>query len=110
MAPPDPRLESGAGAVPNRPLIAHHKMSIKLRAIMQVKWMEIERESHRNNDTWHTDFYPVVRSSRIIAYSTLWRPNGRGLHSTPFKWSKDQLEYHGSVYLINILLWGISTI
>jgi hypothetical protein len=25
----------------------------------------------------------------------LWRPNGRGLHSTPFKWSKDPLEYHG---------------
>jgi hypothetical protein len=25
----------------------------------------------------------------------LWRPNGRGLHSTPFKWSNDQLEYHG---------------
>jgi hypothetical protein len=26
--------------------------------------------------------------------STLWRPNGRGLHSTPFKCSNDQLEYH----------------
>jgi hypothetical protein len=25
----------------------------------------------------------------------LWRPNGRGLHSTPFKWSNDPLEYHG---------------
>jgi hypothetical protein len=25
----------------------------------------------------------------------LWRPNGRGLHSTPFKSSNDQLEYHG---------------
>jgi hypothetical protein len=25
----------------------------------------------------------------------LWRPNGWGLHSTPFTWSKDQLEYHG---------------
>jgi hypothetical protein len=25
--------------------------------------------------------------------STLWRPNGRGLHSTPFKRSNDQLEY-----------------
>jgi hypothetical protein len=24
----------------------------------------------------------------------LWRPNGRGLHSTPFKRSNDQLEYH----------------
>jgi hypothetical protein len=26
--------------------------------------------------------------------STLWRPNGRGLHSTSFKRSNDQLEYH----------------
>jgi hypothetical protein len=25
----------------------------------------------------------------------LWRPNGRGLHSTPFKRSNDLLEYHG---------------
>jgi hypothetical protein len=27
--------------------------------------------------------------------STLWHPNGRGLHSTPFKQSNDPLEYHG---------------
>jgi hypothetical protein len=26
--------------------------------------------------------------------STLWRPNGRGLHSTPFKRSNDPLKYH----------------
>jgi hypothetical protein len=39
--------------------------------------------------------YPVVQTSAILAYSTLWRPNGRRLHSTPFKWSYDQLEYHG---------------
>jgi hypothetical protein len=50
----------------------------------------------------------VVRSSRILAYSTLWLPNGQGLHSTHLKWSKDQLEYHGS-FLSNIPLWGIST-
>jgi hypothetical protein len=25
----------------------------------------------------------------------LWRPNGRGLQSTPLKRSKDPLEYHG---------------
>jgi hypothetical protein len=31
--------------------------------------------------------------------STLWCPNGRGLHSTPFKWSNDQLEYHGFSFL-----------
>jgi hypothetical protein len=37
----------------------------------------------------------VVRPSPTLAYSTLWRPNGRGLHSTPLKRSKDPLEYHG---------------
>jgi hypothetical protein len=52
----------------------------------------------------------VVWSSRILAYSMLWRPNGWVLHSTPFKRSKDQLEYHSSLYLNNILLWGISTL
>jgi hypothetical protein len=30
--------------------------------------------------------------------------------STPFKWSKDQVEYHDSLYPNNIPLWGISTI
>jgi Tfp pilus assembly protein PilV len=35
----------------------------------------------------------------ILAYSTLWHPNGWGLHSTPFKWSKDQLEYHDSLFI-----------
>jgi hypothetical protein len=38
--------------------------------------------------------YPVVRPSITLAYSTLWRPNGRVLHSTPLKWSNDRLEYH----------------
>jgi hypothetical protein len=41
-----------------------------------------------------TVVYPVVRPSATLAYSTLWRPNGRGLHSTPLKRSKDPLEYH----------------
>jgi hypothetical protein len=42
-----------------------------------------------------TMVYPVVRPSPTLAYSTLWRPNGRGLQSTPLKRSKDPLEYHG---------------
>jgi hypothetical protein len=45
--------------------------------------------------TRDTVIYPVVRPSITLAYSTLWRPTGRGSHSTPFKWSSDQLEYHG---------------
>jgi hypothetical protein len=41
----------------------------------------------------------------------LWHPNGQGLHSTPFKWSNDQLEYHGSLsYLKSFSLWGNSTL
>jgi hypothetical protein len=44
--------------------------------------------------------YPVVRPSPILAYSTLWHPNGRGLHSTPLKRSKDPLEYHGVLLLL----------
>jgi hypothetical protein len=43
---------------------------------------------------WHGG-YPVVRPRPTLAYSTLWRPNGRGLQSTPLKRSKDPLEYHG---------------
>jgi hypothetical protein len=41
-----------------------------------------------------TVVYPVVWPSSTLAYSTLWRPNGRGLQSTPLKRSKDPLEYH----------------
>jgi hypothetical protein len=54
---------------------------------------------------------PQVRAPRpTLAYSTLWRPNGRGLQSTPLKRSKDQLEYHGVLLCLSIsLLRGIST-
>jgi hypothetical protein len=44
--------------------------------------------------TRDTRIYPVVHPSIILAYSTLWRPNGWELHSTPLKWS-NELEYHG---------------
>jgi hypothetical protein len=44
--------------------------------------------------------YPVVRPSITLAYSKLWRPTGRGSHSTPFKWSNDQLEYHSVFFLL----------
>jgi hypothetical protein len=52
----------------------------------------------KKDNTKYTMIYPVVRPSITLAYSTLWRPNRRGLHSTPFKRSNDQLEYH-SVFL-----------
>jgi hypothetical protein len=56
-----------------------------------------------------TVVYPVVRPSPTLAYSTLWRPNGRGLQSTPLKWSKDQLEYHDVLLFTISHLRGIST-
>jgi hypothetical protein len=57
-----------------------------------------------------TVVYLVVRSSTKLAYSTLWRPNGRGLQSTPLKWSKDPLEYHGVLLCFTISRSrGIST-
>ena len=57
-----------------------------------------------------TVVYPVVRPRPTLAYSTLWRPNGRGLQSTPLKRSKDQLEYHSVLLCLSIShLRGIST-
>jgi hypothetical protein len=57
-----------------------------------------------------TVVYPVVRPSPTLAYSMLWRPNGRGLHSTPLKRSKDPLEYHAVLLCFTICrLRGIST-
>src|SRR5688500_5846037 len=57
-----------------------------------------------------TVVYPVVRPSPTLSYSTLWRPNGRGLQSTPLKRSKDPLEYHGVLLCFTISrLRGIST-
>jgi hypothetical protein len=56
-----------------------------------------------------TVVYPVVRPSPTLAYSTLWRPNRRGLQSTPFRRSKDPLEYHGVLLFTISRLRGIST-
>jgi hypothetical protein len=47
---------------------------------------------------YDTMVYPVVRPRPTLAYSTLWRPNGRGLQSTPLKRSKYPLEYHGVLF------------
>jgi hypothetical protein len=55
------------------------------------KTQQPQEINHRDD----TVVYPVVRPRPTLAYSTLWRPNGRGLQSTPFKRSKDPLEYHG---------------
>jgi hypothetical protein len=56
-----------------------------------------------------TVVYPVVRPSPTLAYSTLWRPNGRGLQSTPLNRSKDPLEYHSVLLFTISRLRGIST-
>ena len=63
-----------------------------------AKWLKRRsctiRQSQRIQHREDTVIYPVVRPSTKLAYSTLWRPNGRGLQSTPLKRSKDPLEYH----------------
>jgi hypothetical protein len=79
-----------------------------------TKWLRTELLWNtmitKRDNTKDTVIYPVVRPSITLAYSTLWRPNGRGLHSTPFKWSNDLLEYH-DVFLSFTFsrLRGIST-
>jgi hypothetical protein len=40
-------------------------------------------------------FIPWFGQVEHLPTSTLWCPNGRGLHSIPFKRSNDPLEYHG---------------
>ena len=67
-----------------------------------AKWLKRRsctiRQSQRIQHRGDTVIYPVVRPSTKLAYSTLWRPNGRGLQSTPLKRSKDPLEYHGVLF------------
>ena len=90
-----------------------HKTWLIVSTII-AKWLE--RNPQQNTITnkdqsqrWHGG-YPVVRPRPTLAYSTLWRPNGRGLQSTPLKWSKDQLEYHGVLLCFPLSrLRGIST-
>ena len=90
-----------------------HKTWLIVSTII-AKWLK--RNPQQNTITnkdqsqrWHGG-YPVVRPRPTLAYSTLWRPNGRGLQSTPLKRSKDQLEYHGVLLCLSISrLRGIST-
>jgi hypothetical protein len=57
-----------------------------------------------------TIFIPWFGQVEHLPTSMLWRPNGWGLHSTPFKRSNDPLEYHGFLpYSRCFPLWGIST-
>jgi hypothetical protein len=69
---------------------------VLVRLSSKLLWTQVIT---RKTSTRDTVVYPVVRPSIELAYSTLWRPNGRGLHSTPFKWSDDQLEYHVFYFL-----------
>ena len=90
-----------------------HKTWLIVSTII-AKWLD--RNPQQNTITnkdqsqrWHGG-YPVVRPRPTLAYSTLWRPNGRGLQSTPLKRSKDPLEYHGVLLAFSqSRLRGIST-
>ena len=90
-----------------------HKTWLIVSTII-AKWLD--RNPQQNTITnkdqsqrWHCG-YPVVRPRPTLAYSTLWRPNGRGLQSTPLKRSKDPLEYLGVLLAFSqSCLRGIST-
>jgi hypothetical protein len=88
-----------------------HKTWLIVSTIV-AKWLERSQNTIttiNQSQRWHGG-YPVVRSRPTLAYSTLWRPNGRGLQSTPLKRSKDPLEYHGVLLCLSLShLRGIST-
>jgi hypothetical protein len=88
-----------------------HKTWLIVSTIID-KWLERSQNTittRNQSQRWH-DGYPVVRPRPTLVYSTLWRPNGRGLQSTPLKRSKDPLEYHGVLLTFyQSRLQGIST-
>jgi hypothetical protein len=88
-----------------------HKTWLIVSTII-AKWLERSQNTIttiNQPQRWHSG-YPVVRPRPTLAYSTLWRPNGRGLQSTPLKRSKDSLEYHGVLLAFSqSRLRGIST-
>jgi hypothetical protein len=88
-----------------------HKTWLIVSTII-AKWLERSQNTittRNQSQRWHGG-YPVVRPRPTFAYSTLWRPNGRGLQSTPLKRSKDPLEYHGVLLAFSqSRLRGIST-
>jgi hypothetical protein len=88
-----------------------HKTWLIVSTII-AKWLERSQNTittRNQSQRWHGG-YPVVRPRPTLAYSMLWRPNGRGLQSTPLKRSKDTLEYHGVLLAISqSRLRGIST-
>jgi hypothetical protein len=55
----------------------------------------VKRRSHKKATSDTVIFIPCFGQVEHLPTSMLWCPNGRVLHSTPFKRSNDQLEYHG---------------
>jgi hypothetical protein len=88
-----------------------HKTWLIVSTII-AKWLERSQNTittRNQSQRWYGG-YPVVRPRPTLAYSTLWRPNGRGLQSTPLMRSKDPLEYHGVLLAFSqSRLRGIST-
>jgi hypothetical protein len=80
-------------------LIALYKVSIKLRAI--IKWVE-DRTRITTGDT--AIFIPWFGQVEHLPTSTLWCPNGWGLHSTPFKRSNDLLNTTVFFLIIDVSL------
>jgi hypothetical protein len=78
---------------------------------MKLLWSDLLRtKQSQKSNTRDTQFYPVVRPSNTCLLPRCGVPIGRGLHSTPFKWSNDQLEYHNLFsFEYSSRLRGIST-
>jgi hypothetical protein len=92
---------------PVKTLTYSHKNLLRVSTII-AKWL---KERSCTTITEKTQrFIPWFGQVQNLPTSTLWRPNGRGLQSTPLKRSKDPLEYHGVLPCLSLShLRGIST-
>jgi hypothetical protein len=96
----------------NQTLNSHKLDYIKVNASYSSCYEAIscEQNNHRRATQETRSFYPVVQPSITCLLPRCGVPIGRGLHSTPFKWSNDQLEYHDLFsFEYSSRLRGIST-
>jgi hypothetical protein len=99
-------------------LIALSRFNLRLRTITTSEELEwgIDKNCNKVNGTRDMTFLSRDSVKRnMLAYSTLWCPNGRGLHSTPLKSFKDQtwvqqffLVSHNISVVRNIKSWSLS--
>jgi hypothetical protein len=71
-----------------------YEMLVRLKpsCYSENSWEETNHKEKRHKR--HGDFISWFGQVKHLPTSMLWRPNGRGWYSTPFKWFNDPLEYH----------------